>query len=1266
MADADAAMSLALADGRVQLTIENRDLGAAVIEHLSVDWPGVSTLPEAGRPNGLRRRRGRLRTANLLVDGKRLQSIAQGIALPEGLTRIRLVFEKGRIVVAGAVSAAGRDADFKARIRLTAGVGRRLRVNIEDIRVQDVPPLPLSAIGAAVLKAFGSQIHGDAQPSEDALDIDVLRPALDELLVAEGWRLPDSAHVRLASAVVSLRGLELAWQEEDPRAAAQPAGVERTSQGYEPPVAALRRSVDEAPRGPERAVVAHQLAAACERANDEAGAVAALRICVENAGTGPLVGMAWRRLVELYARRGDPHAAARALISSADDPRTAASDPERAAALIAAAEILRKRLALPGDAGMLLERAIALDPTSIEALEALDSLTTETGNFERLADVLERKLVVAARGPVEQQEILAQLVQIYDGPVSRPDRARLLRDRMALIDLETTPMIPIAPPDTRVAVPPIPEADVPAGAALLEDSTSPRDELSEEGTEADGVAAAPPPIEPALVEKTAVDAVPPDAEPAPEPPLPATEANEQAAVHAAAGKTAEAGGDLERAEQAYWRAASIEAQPALRANYLVAHARVLLARGDVETARGQLESARETAPGHVGATALLADVSYRTQDWRRARDLYARLDAAPAVTDVLPREVLVQRRAALADRLGDVDEAEALYRELAILNPQHVGARKALSELARARGELPDAVLRLEEVLRLMPSDTSGELLDIRQRLAAMYAELGEWESVRHYLELVLTQDPSRAPALEMLLEAYDHLQMPAEAAKVCARLARLYFEPSRRAAALYRQAEILREQLGNPAAALDAYLRSSDVDPRFVPSRLRLVDHFWNVGDLDVVAELANDLNTVPLSADSEPDLIVRLAIASTTLRGGATSRFPFTPALGDAAGRAIVDAAAHQELLEGRPIEALDPMLTRARIWSGEGEQALYDTLIRLTHEDPGRPGAASALARFAETGGRLALANAAYGLAAFVLPGCPAARHIPALPSPGHVVPEAVAIGGPADHPSFAVPARRALARLASALLGYGTDAPAPKPTEGSGLPPTRATELRRIGDLLEAPPFIVVRDSGEPKPGEERRRLRVIPTQPAGLLIAAAAAALTDKAWAFVAGRALETLRSGLRTSGLAGGDGLARMLEGARAVLADAPIDEPQARAVAEWLRTPGAALLLGSPETRAAALVDVEAALAALPDWPSFVRGAQHTRNRIGLLACTSPADALGVLKIEERGVPGRPDTDTPEGRQAFLRTTVANELIGFMLSPAYEAAFAPDPEEPS
>src|SRR5436190_21142412 len=100
---ADAAMALALADGRALLTIENRDLGRAIVEHVSVAWPGVSTLPE-GKPNGLRRRRGRLLAANLLVDAARLAQLAQGTALPTGLIRLRPAFEKGRIVVSGTVS----------------------------------------------------------------------------------------------------------------------------------------------------------------------------------------------------------------------------------------------------------------------------------------------------------------------------------------------------------------------------------------------------------------------------------------------------------------------------------------------------------------------------------------------------------------------------------------------------------------------------------------------------------------------------------------------------------------------------------------------------------------------------------------------------------------------------------------------------------------------------------------------------------------------------------------------------------------------------------------------------------------------------------------------------------------------------------------------------------------------------------------------------------------------------------------------------------
>ena len=130
---------------------------------------------------------------------------------------------------------------------------------------------------------------------------------------------------------------------------------------------------------------------------------------------------------------------------------------------------------------------------------------------------------------------------------------------------------------------------------------------------------------------------------------------------------------------------------------------------------------------------------------------------------------------------------------------------------------------------------------------------------------------------------------------------------------------------------------------------------------------------STRPAVSGDESDLVARLAIATTTLRGARRRASRSRPRWRWRPRAPIVEAAGHQEHIDNnRGIEALDPMLTRARIWAGsDGEATLYETLTEMVREDPGQPGAASALGRFAETGGRLALARVAYGLAAFVVP-------------------------------------------------------------------------------------------------------------------------------------------------------------------------------------------------------------------------------------------------------------------------------------------------------
>jgi tetratricopeptide (TPR) repeat protein len=1081
-----------------------------------------------------------------------------------------------------------------------------------------------------------------------------LAGALDEILVADGFRLPDTGDLRLGVVRVSAGRIAMRWSSaETPEAADLP--TDDTDE-----VTALRRALDAASPGPIRAEVAHLLAAAYEKIGEEEGALAALRICIDNAEAGPLVGTAWRRLVELFARHGDPHAAARALIASADDPRVGADEIERAGSLVAAAEILRKRLGLPADAGMLLERAVTLDPTSAEALEALEALSVDAGNFDRLAEVLERKVEVVARGPREQRTILARLAELYAKELARPPLARQTYERLLKIDPDnpdaleylTRPAAPspageVAAPTKRTKTLPRP---VPAALPHAEMTTTPLAET----TPSSLAETAPTP----LAETTPSPA-------AEKPPTPLAQTNPSPVAEPSAMPLAEMSPPppADQAPQQYWRAAGVESGPVLRANALVAKARVSLSRGEIPAAAEDLEQALAAAPAHPGALVLLAEISYRKQEWHRARELYTALERVPDVAEVVPREQIVQRRAALAQRVGDIAEAETLYRELAILSPRHAEARRVLAELALARGDTATAALRLEELLRLLPTGSSADLGDLRHRLGAIYAETGEWNGARYYLELVIDQDPGRLPALELLLQTYQKLDLHHEAAEACGRLARLYPDRAHRAAVLYRQAEIRRNELGDEPGALDAYLRSSDADPHFVPSRLRLIDHFWAEGDIDVVADLAGDLANVELSVETDADLAARLGIALAGPRNTTPARFSLTenPALIDAGVRVLAQAG---DRAAARAVDTIDPFLTRARFWAGaEGERALIAGLTELVLADPARPGPAIVLGGLAAVTRRLALARAAYSLPAFVQPDGLGAKLLEQLPAAESVQPEAVRAGTPVDHPDVAGPARRALSRLAPALLGLDYDQPAPKPLEGSGLPPARAIELRRIADLLGAPAFVVAPDAEglrrTPSPQGERRRLRLIPSQPAGLLISPAAVLLGPLAWSFVAGRAIEALRSGLVTAGLTGVDGLARLLEGARAALGGAASDEPRARAVADWLTRPEAAVTLGSPEARAELLAEVEAALTALPDWQTFRRGTRHTCNRIGLLVCGSPVDAL--LVVSEGELFGDDDEPpTAEVRGQFLRGQSARELISFMFSPAYETAAAP------
>ena len=289
------------------------------------------------------------------------------------------------------------------------------------------------------------------------------------------------------------------------------------------------------------------------------------------------------------------------------------------------------------------------------------------------------------------------------------------------------------------------------------------------------------------------------------------------------------------ARQAYWRAASIEAEPTLRANYLVATPGVLLAAGEVRNAAASWSRpsrARPDTPARWRSPPK-SPTAPRTGPGagpvHGARDRARRARTSSRATVGPP-----PRRAGSPG--GGARRGGARSTASSRSEPAPVDARRALAELARARGDLPGAAQRWEEVLRFVPA-TGGaaELLD-----APPASRHGLRRAGRVVIGPLLPgaghePGPGRTPALEILLGGATssstsprRRSRPAGGSPACTSAGR------QAGGALYRQAEILRTRLGDPTGALDAYLRSSDLDPRFVPSRLRLVDHFWSRGDLE------------------------------------------------------------------------------------------------------------------------------------------------------------------------------------------------------------------------------------------------------------------------------------------------------------------------------------------------------------------------------------------------------------------------------------------------
>ncbi|MCC6750746.1 MAG: hypothetical protein IT371_24025 [Deltaproteobacteria bacterium] len=276
--------------------------------------------------------------------------------------------------------------------------------------------------------------------------------------------------------------------------------------------------------------------------------------------------------------------------------------------------------------------------------------------------------------------------------------------------------------------------------------------------------------------------------------------------------------------------------------------------------------AAAAAPQHRATIETWADAAYRHQDWPRAREAYdrlAQLGGAAAVED------FSFRRGVICEAIGDEGSAETHYAQAVIENPSSRPALEGRARLALFRDDTRTAIEALSSLLRLVSVDEIEELTEIREQLGELFLRTGDSHRAREYLEAVLVLDSRRLKAMQLLLTAYEELGEHDASAELLQQMIFRTGDPLVRASLLHHRASILASRLGNEEEAVDCLLKAYDIAPQHAPTLWRLIDYYWQLGDVDSVAQMGDDLSAAVGGTMGAPDLRhVRLAAAALLAR--------------------------------------------------------------------------------------------------------------------------------------------------------------------------------------------------------------------------------------------------------------------------------------------------------------------------------------------------------------------------------------------------------------
>ena len=225
----------------------------------------------------------------------------------------------------------------------------------------------------------------------------------------------------------------------------------------------------------------------------------------------------------------------------------------------------------------------------------------------------------------------------------------------------------------------------------------------------------------------------------------------------------------------------------------------------------------QRVPGNSAALAALGRLHARRRDWAGLLGVY---DAELAVTGDTTAKATIHYRAGeiCENRLHDTDAAVTRYQQALLLAPGYLPAQQALGRLFERLGRWADFAAMLEQ--DVLQAEGPAEAVVRLGTLASVYeSRLADPERALECLRRALDLVAEHLPSLRHAQRLAERLGRWRDLVELLEREASLVTDTKQVVALRHRAAEVLDDQLADPAAAVAAYEKLLAVSPAYLPA---------------------------------------------------------------------------------------------------------------------------------------------------------------------------------------------------------------------------------------------------------------------------------------------------------------------------------------------------------------------------------------------------------------------------------------------------------------